>query len=58
GKGNKLLLEVEGVPLVRRVVDAALASACSGVVVVTGHEATKVAAVLPRGRLKTVACSD
>lgn len=58
GKRNKLLLEVDGVPLVRRVVDAALASACSGVLVVTGHEATKVAAVLPHGRFKAVTCGD
>ncbi len=39
---NKLLAHVGGVPLVRRVVDAAVASKASGVVVVTGHDEARV----------------
>ncbi len=46
GGGNKLLLEIEGVPLVARVADAALASRARPVVVVTGHEAARVCAAL------------
>jgi molybdenum cofactor cytidylyltransferase len=43
GVRNKLLLEVGGTPLVQKVVDAALASTCDGVIVVTGHQADAVA---------------
>lgn len=43
---NKLLHELEGEPLVARVVDAALASAAEPVWVVTGHEAERVRAAL------------
>ena len=39
---NKLLVEVDGVPLIRRVVDAVLASPVSPVVVVLGHDAEAV----------------
>ena len=38
GAVNKLLCEVDGVPMVARVVDAARASRAEPVVVVTGHE--------------------
>lgn len=43
---NKLLCEVAGVPLVRRAVNAACASRAAQVVVVTGHQADLVEAVL------------
>lgn len=46
GKANKLLAPVDGAPMVARVVDAALASGASPVVVITGHEADQVAAAL------------
>ena len=49
GEVNKLLAEWNGKPLVRHVVDAALASRLSRVVVVTGHEREQVANVLPDG---------
>lgn len=46
GEHNKLLAEVDGAPLVTRVVDALLASSVRNVVVVTGHEAARVRAAL------------
>ncbi len=46
GPRNKLLCEVEGVPLVRRAVNAACASRAAQVMVVTGHEAARVEAAL------------
>lgn len=46
GGRNKLLMNVGGVPLVRRTVDAILAAPVSELVVVTGHEPEKVAAAL------------
>ena len=46
GGPNKLLAEIGGRPLVRHVVDAALASRARPVVVVTGHQRDKVEAVL------------
>ena len=42
GRRNKLLIEVDGAPMVRRVAAAALASRAAPVVVVTGHEAGRV----------------
>ncbi len=42
GLRNKLLARVAGVPMVRRVVDAARGSRCDMVVMVTGHEADMV----------------
>ena len=42
GALNKLLIEVDGEPMVRRVAAAALASKAAPVVVVTGHEAERV----------------
>ena len=46
GAANKLLAEVDGVPMVARCVDAVLASPARPVVVVTGHEAARVRGVL------------
>jgi molybdenum cofactor cytidylyltransferase len=46
GVANKLLTDVAGVPMVRRAVDTALASAARPVVVVTGNEQGKVQAAL------------
>ncbi len=46
GTLNKLLIGVDGKPMVRHAVDAALAAGLSPVVVVTGHERDKVAAAL------------
>ena len=46
GALNKLLIEVDGEPMVRRVAAAALASKAEPVVVVTGHEAERVRAAL------------
>ncbi|HYD30422.1 MAG TPA: molybdopterin-binding/glycosyltransferase family 2 protein [Azospirillaceae bacterium] len=46
GEANKLLMTVDGVPMVARAVDAALASQARPVVVVTGHDREAVAAVL------------
>lgn len=58
GGRNKLLQEIQGVPLVRRMVNAAAGSACGGVVVVTGHEAARVESALPRTGVVTVRCRD
>ncbi len=46
GAVNKLLAEVDGRPMVARVVDAALASRAKPVIVVTGHEAARIRAAL------------
>ncbi|MGL4728461.1 MAG: NTP transferase domain-containing protein [Bosea sp. (in: a-proteobacteria)] len=46
GEANKLTLELRGKPLVRHVAEAALASQASPVLVVSGHEASKVEAAL------------
>ena len=46
GGGNKLLHAVGGVPMVRRAVNAALASRCTSIVVVTGFAAEDVQACL------------
>jgi molybdenum cofactor cytidylyltransferase len=46
GAANKLLEPVDGVPMVRRVVDRARSSSLDGVVVVVGHEAGAVRAAL------------
>lgn len=42
GASNKLLVPVRGVPMVTQVVNAALASRCASVTVVTGYEAARV----------------
>lgn len=46
GGPNKLLLEVDGAPMVRHTVDAALAAGCTEVIVVTGHQDALIAAAL------------
>jgi molybdenum cofactor cytidylyltransferase len=46
GLVNKLLADVDGKPMVRRVADAVLGSRARPVVVVTGHEADRVRAAL------------
>ena len=46
GAANKLLAEVGGTAMVRRVVEAALASRARPVLVVTGHEESEVRAAL------------
>lgn len=53
GGTNKLLAEVDGVPMVLRAVNAALASKAVSVTVVLGHEAEKVEALLA-GRKVTI----
>jgi molybdenum cofactor cytidylyltransferase len=51
---NKLLVEVEGAPMVARVVDAARASKVARVLVVTGHQAEAVRAALAGRAVETV----
>ena len=46
GAINKLLAEIDGVPMVRRTAEAVLASDASPVVAVTGHEEERVRAAL------------
>ena len=46
GGTNKLLELIDGVPLIRRMVEAALASDAGPVVVVTGHEADDISQAL------------
>jgi molybdenum cofactor cytidylyltransferase len=46
GPQNKLIADISGTPMVRRVVETALASAARPVLVVTGHMAADVAAAL------------
>ena len=46
GGPNKLLARFDGIPLVRRVVESALQSQASPVLVVTGHQADEIAAAL------------
>lgn len=46
GTLNKLLIGIDGKPMVRRVAEAAAASAASPLLVVTGHERERVAAAL------------
>lgn len=46
GAANKLLADVDGIPMVRRVVEAAVASQAKPVIVVTGNEHGKIQAIL------------
>jgi molybdenum cofactor cytidylyltransferase len=46
GRRNKLVADVEGIPMVARVVDVALAAGLAPVVVVTGHGAEEVEGAL------------
>jgi len=55
---NKLTLEFEGVPIIARVVDAALASTAADVVVVTGNAAESVAAALDARAVRRVHNAD
>jgi len=54
GEGSKLLLSVEGEPLVRRVVRRALASRLAEVLVVVGHSAREVGQALAGLAVRTV----
>ena len=54
GGPNKLLAEIGGRPLIRIVVDAALASRARPVIVVTGHQRERVEAVLAGLPVKVV----
>jgi len=56
--GNKLLESVDGQPLVARAASAAIASEAAPVIVVTGHQPDKVAAVLDGLDVKLVHNSD
>lgn len=58
GGANKLLAEVDGVPLVLRAVNAALASKAASVTVVLGHEAETVVALLAGCRVNLVRNPD
>jgi molybdenum cofactor cytidylyltransferase len=56
---NKLLLPVEGEPMVHRTVRRAIDAGCDPVVVVTGHDATRVrAALAPVAGLQFAESSD
>lgn len=46
GAANKLLAEVDGMPMLARVVDSVIASKAKPILVVTGHEAEAVRAAL------------
>ncbi len=51
---NKLLVEVDGVAMVRRAADAALESGADPVITVTGHEREKIEAALTGRAVETV----
>jgi molybdenum cofactor cytidylyltransferase len=54
GQANKLLAELDGRALVSHMVDAALASRATPVIVVTGHQAEQVRAALGDRRVQLV----
>jgi len=58
GHRNKLLAEVDGTPLVRRVADAVLASRARPVTVVTGYDRLAVEAALADAAVATVCNPD
>ena len=58
GERNTLLVPLDGKPLVRHAVDAALESACAEVVVVTGHMRPEVEAVLAGTTVRIVHNDD
>jgi molybdenum cofactor cytidylyltransferase len=58
GVQNKLLADIAGTPMVRRVVATALASKARPVLVVTGHQAPAVAAALSGLEVTLVANPD
>lgn len=55
---NKLLVDLDGVPLIARMVDAVLASAASPVLVVTGHQSEALRAALAGRDVTFVANPD
>ncbi len=58
GAANKLIADIGGAPMVRRVAEAVLASRARPVVVVTGHQAAEVSAALAGLDVTIVANSD
>lgn len=58
GGANKLLAEVDGVPMLLRAVNAALASKAASVTVVLGHEAERAEALLAGRRVNLVRNPD
>jgi molybdenum cofactor cytidylyltransferase len=54
GTINKLTIDIEGKPMLRRVVEAVTASAAKPVIVVTGHERQQVEAALAGLAVQTV----
>jgi molybdenum cofactor cytidylyltransferase len=58
GGANKLLAEVDGVPMLLRAVNAALASKAASVTVVLGHEEEKAEALLAGRRVNLVRNPD
>ncbi len=58
GGTNKLLAEVDGVPLALRAANAALASKAASVTVVLGHEAEKIEALLAGRKVNFVRNPD
>jgi molybdenum cofactor cytidylyltransferase len=58
GGPNKLLAELAGKPLVRIVTEQALASGASGVIVVTGHQASEVEKALAGLKVRFVRNPD
>ncbi|MEM8743663.1 MAG: nucleotidyltransferase family protein [Pseudomonadota bacterium] len=58
GDNNKLLVEIDGLPLVRLVAERLIASRLAGTVVVTGHDADRVETALSGLRLHIAHNSD
>jgi molybdenum cofactor cytidylyltransferase len=54
GEVNKLLIEIDGKPMVRRVTETVLASAASPVVAVLGHERDRVRAIFAGSTVRCV----
>lgn len=54
GKANKLLARLDGKPMIAQVADAAMASAVSEVIVVTGHQAEEIGAALGQRKVRMV----
>ena len=54
GRVNKLLAEIDGTPMVARVIDAVAASQATPIVVVTGHEAARVRTTLGKREVAMV----
>jgi molybdenum cofactor cytidylyltransferase len=57
-KGNKLLIQIDGQPLVRRVVRSIEVSSARPIVVITGHEHERVTAALAGVDCRIVCNSD